>query len=64
MELIRYKYGSEMPGSLLSCGVAGVMGRSLLFTLPGSLKAVNEYIEEIIKILMHAIYMIHGLDLH
>ncbi|MBP8851095.1 MAG: hypothetical protein KBG80_11130, partial [Breznakibacter sp.] len=34
MELIRVKYGVEKPNALLSRGVAGVRGNSLIFTLP------------------------------
>jgi molybdopterin adenylyltransferase len=64
MEMIRMKYGAEKPNALLSRGVAGVMGHSLVFTLPGSTKAAKEYLEEIFKGLMHMVYMLHGLDMH
>ena len=64
MEFIRIKYGTDKPAALLSRSVAGVMGKSLIFTLPGSLKAVNEYMAEISTSLMHMIHMLHGLDSH
>jgi molybdenum cofactor synthesis domain-containing protein len=64
MELIRVKYGAENPNALLSRGVAGVSGKSLVFTLPGSSKAVNEYMNEILKVLEHAIRMQYGMDSH
>ncbi len=64
MELIRVKYGMEKPNALLSRGVAGIKDRSLVYTLPGSLKAVNEYMGEILKTLQHAIYMQYGIDVH
>ena len=64
MEMIRMKYGAEKPSALVSRSVAGVMGKSLVFTLPGSVKAVNEYMEEICKSLMHLVNMLHGLDVH
>lgn len=64
MESIRLKYGQEKPNALLSRGVAGVMGNVLVYTLPGSVRAVNEYMEEILKTLKHLIYMLHGLDAH
>lgn len=64
MEMIRMKYGAEKVQALISRSVAGVMGKSLVFTLPGSVKAVNEYMEEIQKSLMHLLYMLHGLDMH
>lgn len=64
MELIRIKYGADKPGALLSRGVAGIMGGTLVYTLPGSVKAVSEYMEEIQKSLQHALWMLHGLDIH
>jgi len=64
MELIRMKYGIEKPNALLSRGIAGVMGNSLVYTLPGSVKAVNEYMTEILKTIQHLIYMLHGIDAH
>ncbi len=64
MEMMRVKYGTEKPGALLSRGIAGLMGDTLVFTLPGSVKAVQEHMEEILKTLQHAIWMLHGLDIH
>lgn len=64
MEMIRIKYGQEKPNALLSRGIAGVMGQSLVYTLPGSVKAVDEYMTEILKTLQHLIYMLHGIDVH
>ncbi len=64
MEMIRIKYGAVKTQVLLSRSVAGVMGKTLVFTLPGSVKAVNEYMDEILKSMMHLVYMMHGLDVH
>jgi len=64
MERIRIKYGTEKPNALLSRSVAGVRKKTVIFTLPGSLKAVNEYMDEIIPSLLHMVYMLHGLDVH
>jgi molybdopterin biosynthesis enzyme MoaB len=64
MEMIRMKYGADKPAALLSRSVSGVMGKSLIFTLPRSVRAVNEYMAEITKSLTHMIYMLHGLDTH
>ena len=64
MEMIRIKYGQEKPNALLSRGVAGVMGNSLVYTLPGSVKAVQEYMTEILKTLQHLNYMLHEIDAH
>jgi len=64
MEMIRMKYGVEKPNAYLSRGVAGVMGETLVYALPGSVKAVNEYMTVILKTLMHLFYMLHGIDAH
>jgi molybdopterin adenylyltransferase len=64
MEFIRIKYGTEKPNALLSRGVAGIIGKSLIYTLPGSVKAVEEYMTEILKTLKHTVYMQYGIDMH
>ena len=64
MEYIRIKYGAEKPNALLSRGVAGLIGQSLIYTLPGSVKAVEEYMVEIVKTLKHTINMLYGIDKH
>jgi molybdenum cofactor synthesis domain-containing protein len=64
MDMIRLKYGMDHPAALISRSVAGMIGSSLVFTLPGSVKAVEEYMSEILKNLQHLIYMIHDLDSH
>jgi len=64
MEMIRIKYGKEKPNALTSRSIAGVMQQSLVFTLPGSVKAVNEYLAEILPSINHLVAMLHGIDLH
>jgi len=64
MEHIRLKFGAEKPNALLSRSVAAVLGRTLVYTLPGSVRAVNEYLGEILASLEHAVRMLHGLDAH
>jgi molybdenum cofactor synthesis domain-containing protein len=64
MELIRVKYGMEKPNALLSRGVAGTIGKTMVYTLPGSVKAVTEYMSEITKTMEHALFMLHGIDKH
>ncbi len=64
MDLIRMKYGAEKPNALLSRSIAGVKNKTLVFSLPGSTKAVNEYLAEIHKILMHSFLMLNGIDSH
>ncbi len=64
MEMIRVKYGTLKPAALLSRGIAGITGNSLIYTLPGSVKAVGEYMTEIVKTLEHSVYMQYGIDRH
>jgi molybdenum cofactor synthesis domain-containing protein len=64
MEIIRVKYGMQSPNALISRGIAGVSGKTLIYTLPGSPKAVKEYTEEIFKTLEHSLKMLHGIDSH
>jgi molybdenum cofactor synthesis domain-containing protein len=64
MELIRNKYGSVKPNALLSRAVAGTIGKTLVYTLPGSVKAVNEYMSEILPTIWHSVLMLHGIDQH
>jgi molybdenum cofactor synthesis domain-containing protein len=60
MELIRIKYGMEKPNALLSRSVAGLMDKTLVYALPGSVKAVREYMTEILKSFDHAVKMVNG----
>ena len=64
MEFIRTKHGERLPSALLSRSVAGTIGTTLVYTLPGSVKAVREYMEVILRSLGHALQMIHGIDSH
>lgn len=64
MELIRVKYGMQMPNALVSRGIAGLSEKSLIYTLPGSPKAVKEYASEILKTIEHSLRMIYGIDIH
>ena len=64
MDLVRLKYGENNPGALLSRSIAGTIGKTLVFALPGSVKAVKEYTEEIVKILEHSIFMLHDISQH
>lgn len=64
MEFIRVKYGMTNPSALLSRGIAGIIGNTIVYTLPGSVKAVDEYLTEIIKTLKHTVLMFYGIDSH
>ena len=58
------KYGAANPNALLSRSVAGVAGSTLIYSLPGSVRAVEEYVSEIVSTLEHLITTVHGLDTH
>ena len=64
MEMVRVKYGKDNPNALLSRSVAGVSGKTLIYALPGSSKAVEEYLEVIKPTLMHSLFMLHDLGHH
>jgi molybdopterin biosynthesis enzyme MoaB len=40
------------------------MGKTIVYTLPGSVKAVTEYMSEIMKTMEHTLFMLHGIDKH
>jgi len=64
MDMIRLRYGTDKPNALLSRSVAGVKNKTLVFALPGSPKAVAEYLNEIHKILLHTLLMVNGINKH
>ncbi|MHC4122556.1 MAG: molybdenum cofactor synthesis domain-containing protein [Planctomycetota bacterium] len=64
MENIRIRYGKEKPSALLSRSIAAIAGKTQIYTLPGSVRAVKEYLAEILKTLEHSVLMVHGLDVH
>ncbi len=60
MELARLRCLSKTPRTFLSRGVAGTIGRTLILTLPGSLRGSTENLEAILDILPHAIETVRG----
>jgi molybdenum cofactor synthesis domain-containing protein len=64
MEMIRVKYGSLFPNALVSRSIAGLIGGTLIYTLPGSPNGVKEYSQEIFKTLEHTFRMLHQIDTH
>lgn len=64
MEAIRIKHGATNPRALLSRSIAGVAGRTLIYALPGSVRAVKEYVPEILLTLEHLLLTLHGLEAH
>jgi molybdenum cofactor synthesis domain-containing protein len=64
MEVIRMRSAEALPQAALSRSVAGVIGTTLVYALPGSERAVQEYLAEILKTLQHALMMLWGIDVH
>lgn len=64
MEYVRLKYGAKNPAALLSRGVAGIVETTQIYTLPGSTRAVREYLTEIFQVLEHVLLMLSGIDKH
>ena len=58
MEFVRVKYGAENPLALLSCSVAGVTDKTLVYVLPGSVKAVREYLSVILPTIEHSLELL------
>lgn len=59
-EAIRAATMARTPRSILSRGVSGVRGRTLVVNLPGSEKGVRECIEVVLPVLGHAIETLRG----
>ncbi len=64
MEYIRIKYGQQKPQALLSRSIAGLRNNTFIFAIPGSTKAADEYMTEILPHLEHLMYMLYGIDKH
>ncbi len=61
-ELLRFEGYHRTPLAVLSRGVAGIRGQTLIVNLPGSPKAVREGMETLSAVLPHAIKMLRGHD--
>jgi len=62
MEFIRFKYGQTNPHALLSRSIAGIIRNTVIYTLPGSKKAVSEYMSVLMETMEHLIYVMNGLS--
>lgn len=60
MELARLRCMAKTARTFLSRGVAGTIGRTLILTLPGSLRGSTENLEALLDILPHAIETLRG----
>jgi molybdenum cofactor synthesis domain-containing protein len=63
-EAIRRETAKATPMAMLSRGVAGIRGNTLIINFPGSPKAVSECFEVIRPILAHAIDLVSGETKH
>lgn len=59
-DIIRIKTFEKTPNSVLSRGIAGIKNKSLIINMPGSVKAVKEYLEIILLFIPHALETIRG----
>jgi len=59
-EILRIKTYEKSKFSVLSRGIAGIKGESLIINLPGSLKAVIDCFEILSDLILHSIEMIRG----
>jgi molybdenum cofactor synthesis domain-containing protein len=57
-EAMRFNSLQYTPMAMLSRGIAGVRGHTLIINLPGSPKAVKESLEYILPVLPHAINLL------
>lgn len=63
-EAMRRETASMHPFAMLSRGVCGIRGKTLIINLPGSPKGVEECFEVIRPVLQHAINLISGNTKH
>ena len=61
-EVLRFEGHRKTPLAVISRGVAGIRGRTLVVNLPGSPRAVREGMETLAPILPHAVRMVRGED--
>ena len=63
-EHIRAKFGAAKPAARLSRSVVGVAGATQIYAIPGSVRAVSEYVPEILETVEHVLFTLHELGRH
>jgi molybdenum cofactor synthesis domain-containing protein len=63
-EAMRRETAAKTPMSMLSRGICGIRGKTLIIYLPGSPKAVEECFEVIRPVLKHAVEVLAGQTEH
>ncbi len=61
-EVLRFEGYRQTPLAVISRGVAGIRGKTLIVNLPGNPRAVRQGMETLSPILPHAVQMIRGED--
>ena len=59
-EALRARSLSKTPHAMLSRGIAGAVGKTLIVNLPGSPRAVRESLEVLLPVLPHAVELLAG----
>ncbi len=63
-EAMRREGAKSTPMAVLSRSLAGVRGRTLVISVPGSPKGATESLEAVLPIVGHAIQLLHGDTAH
>ena len=61
-EIARYGVDHGVPSAVLSRGVAGTAGKTLIINLPGSAGAARDGMAVLAPVLRHAVSQLHGGD--